>query len=1070
MRKNLFLVLAFFLAFSGNLFSQDRTITGLITSAEDGSPLPGVTVVVSGRTDIGTATDINGRYSIRVPAGSQALEFSFVGMETQAVAIGASNVMNVVMQPSAVLLDELVITALGIEREARTVGFAQQRLTGDELAASREINLSSFLTGRMAGVQVTKTAGGVGGSSSVTIRGFSSISGDNQPLYVVDGIPITNLNHSAGGLWGEVDYGDGIGSLNSEDIADITVLKGPNASALYGSRGSNGVILITTKSGGRREGVGVEFNTNTSVDYINLVPTFQNKYSTGYEGTNLYGRMVEIPAGSGNFYETLDSWHQDHWGPPLDGRRMVVDPWRMPGEEPRAIPLTAQPVDNIRNFFDNGLTSTNTLTFTGGTEASNARLSLSNMSASGIVPGHKVGRQTVNLRSFTQASDLLSFDAQVNYIRETGEQRPGMGIGIDGNVVRDLHTFARYVPLDFLERYYEETGTYGAWPGVLYNPYYHINEIRNNDSRDRVIGRLTTNLRLTSWLSVLGRVGTDFYSEDRTRTWPIGARGTANIRGRLEESDRNVRDINADLIMNMDTHLGQNFSFISSLGASILNQRRDYATTEGRDFHAPGIYHVSNVTDIRPSRYKSEKEMQSVFFTGQVGFRNYLFLDVTGRNDWSSALGRDNYSFFYPSVSGSLVFTEAFNLPSGILPFGKVRASWAQVGNDAGPFLTKAGYSVHTVTYAGQPRANIYSRIPLFDLKNELTESWEVGLDLRFLQNRIGIDLTYYDAKTSNQIIPVSISNASGFSSVVINAGEIANRGVEATLTLNPVRRSGGLNWNIMGNFAANRSEVIELAPGVETYTLAPSVAGGAIEARPGEPYGSIIGYKYKRAPDGQKIVSPGGSYVRESSVSIIGKITPDWTAGISNNITFRNLSLSVLVDMVQGKDIYSSSKYQMTAKGTGVWTIEGRRERDMDDEGNQLPYVGVLPGVQEILDEGGNVTGYEPNTVAVDGQTYWATRAWGGISEEFVVDGSFIMLREVMISYRLNPNWLRNVRIEGLTLSLVGRNLWYIQEHMMDMGISPETAPNTSAGFSGIDAHSLPTTRTFGLNVNVRF
>jgi TonB-linked SusC/RagA family outer membrane protein len=1072
MRKIFLFTLTLLLVLTGNSFAQTRTITGTVTDASDGSPLPGVTVIVSGRTGIGTVTDMNGRYSLNVPEGSQALEFSFVGMQSRTMPLGTANVINVAMEMSTEFIEELVVTALGLTREARTVGYAAQRMGEAELSGSREVNVSHMLKGRMAGVQVGQTAGGVGGSSSVTIRGFSSISGDNQPLYVVDGVPITNLGHSSGGLWGEVDYGDGIGSLNSEDIANVTVLKGPNASALYGSRGSNGVILITTKSGGARQGLGVEFNTNTSVDIINMVPTFQNEYGTGYEGTNLYGAMREIPAGSGNFYETMDAWHGDHWGPPLDGRRIIVNPWRMPGEELSTIPLTAQPADNIRNFFDNGLTTTNTLAFTGGGETSNARLSLSNMSARGIMPGHQIGRQTVNLRTFTRASDLLSFDAQINYIHETGEQRPGMGMGIDHNVVRDLHTFGRYVPLDFLKRYYEETGTYGAWPGVLYNPYYQLGEIKNNDSRDRIIGRLSTNLQFNNWLSLLGRIGTDFYSEDRLRTYPVGARGADQNRGRLIESDRNVKDLNADLILNAGGELSPIFSANGSVGLSYLNQTRDYVTVEGRNFYAPGVYHISNVADVRPSRFFSEKEMQSVFFTGQLGYRNFLFLDVTGRNDWSSALGRDNYSFFYPSVSGSLIFTDAFDfIPRNILPFGKIRASWAQVGNDSDPYLTRAGFTVQTVTYAGQPRASGYSRIPLFDLKNELTESWEVGLDLRFIENRIGLDITYYDAKTSNQIIPVSISNASGFSTVVINAGEIANSGLEATLNLVPVRINGGLNWDINANFAANRSQVVELAPGVETYTLTDGVAGGTVEARPGEPFGSIIGYAYKRAPDGQKIVTPGGAYARESTLSILGNIMPDWIAGVNNTLSYRGFSANVLVDMVMGKDMYSSTKYQMTAKGTGQWTTWGRRPQDTDDEGNQLPYVGVLPGVVEVFDEvTGELTGYAPNERAVDGQTLWASRAWSGIAEEFVVDASYIMLREVMLSYRVNPSLLRNLRIEGLTLSLVGRNLWYIKEHMQGMGVSPETAPNTSAGYSGIDAHSLPTTRTFGLNVKVNF
>lgn len=1069
MRKIFVLSITLLLALTGNLFAQARTISGTVTSADDGSPLPGVTVLVYGTADIGTVTDIDGRYAISVPEGFEALEFSFVGMETQTIQIGTTNVINVELEATTELIDELVVTALGIEREARTVGFAQEKLGETELSAAREISVANFLTGRMAGVRVSKTGGGTGGSSSISIRGFSSISGDNQPLYVVDGVPITNLNMDSGGWWNEKDYGDGIGSLNSEDIESMTVLKGPNASALYGARGSNGVILITTKSGARREGVGVEFNSNFSADYINLVPTFQNKYATGYEETNLYGSMVEIPEGSGNLYETMPPWHGDHWGPPLDERRIIADPFLLPGEEPRTLALSAQPADNMRDFYETGFTHNNTIAITGGSETTNARLSLGNMSATGIMPGHKISRQTVNLRAFNQASDILSFDAKINYIREKGNQRPYNGVAINYNITRQLQTMGRYVPMDFLKEYYETTGEYGNWPGVLYNPYYMINELKDNDNRDRIIGQLTTTLKLTEGLSLMGRLGSDFYTEKRHERFPMGARGRENFNGRIINSDRFVQDLNADLILTGNSNISPALNINGSLGASYLNQTRDFTTNEGRNFKAPGVYHISNVEDILPWDYFSEKEMQSVFFTGQVGYQNFLFLDVTGRNDWSSTLGRDNYSFFYPSVGTSLIFTEAFDfIPENILPFGKLRASWAQVGNDSGPYLTRAGYNLQTQTFAGQSRANMPSRIPLFDLKNELTESWEVGLDLRFIQNRVGLDITYYDAKTTNQILPVEISNASGYGTVLINAGEISNKGLEAMLNLSPIRTADGFNWTINANYSRNISEVVELAPGVETYTL--DNVGRPIEARPGEPYGSIIGYKYKRAPDGRKIVSDGGQYLREETQSILGNIMPDWIGGVNNNLSYRGLSLSFLIDFVQGRELYSNSMYQMTAKGSGVWTTEGRRERDIDDDGNQLPYVGVLDGVNEILNDDGEVVGYEENTIAVNGQSYWATRAWGAIHEEFVVDGSYIMLREVMISYRFDPSLLNNLRIQGLTLSLVGRNLFFIEEHMRGMGISPETAPNTSAGASGGEAHSHPTTRTFGLNLKVNF
>ena len=431
-----------------------------------------------------------------------------------------------------------------------------------------------------------------------------------------------------------------------------------------------------------------------------------------------------------------------------------------------------------------------------------------------------------------------------------------------------------------------------------------------------------------------------------------------------------------------------------------------------------------------------------------------------------SALGKDNYSFFYPSVSTSFVFTDAFGISSDIFTFGKVRASWAQVGNDSDPYLTQSGYNSYTTSFNGHSYASMSNQIPLFNLKNELTSSWEVGGDIRFFQNRIGLDVTYYNGKTTNQILPVTIANASGYSRVVINAGEIENKGLELVLNANPFKTSSGFRWDLAFNYSKNQSMVVELAPGIETYTIASNYPNN-IEARPGEAYGNIVGYAFKRAPDGQRIVGPGGSYQRESQKSVLGNITPDWIGGLNNTFSFKGLSMNILIDFVQGGELSSSTKYQMCAKGSGKFTEEGRRPQDTDDQGNQLPYVGVLDGVVEVLDGEGNVTGYEKNTKAVDGQTYWAARAWGGPTEEFVLDGSYIMLREVVLSYEFK---LKTSSVTGIRLSLIGRNLWYIEEHMQGMGISPESAPNTSAGYAGIESLSMPTTRTYGLNVKFTF
>ncbi|HPM18540.1 MAG TPA: SusC/RagA family TonB-linked outer membrane protein, partial [Bacteroidales bacterium] len=713
MKKKLLLFLTLLTFIVSGVLAQDRTISGVVSSADDGSPLPGVNVRVQGST-LGTITDAQGRYTLRVPSGFNTLEFSFIGMESRTETIGESNTINIAMESSSQVLDEVVVTALGIERKVRAVGFAQQELKTDQLTAARESNLTNFLTAKVAGVKIAKTSSGTGGSTAITIRGAKSLLGNNQPLFVLDGVPITNIGNTGGGTWEGIDLGDGMGDLNPEDIESMQVLKGPNASALYGARGSNGVILITTKSGRQKKGIGVEFNSNFSLETLNLFPTFQNYYATGYEETNLYGEWVEIPKGSGKFYETMDTWHGDSWGPPMDGRRVIVDPFMFPDEEPysRTFTLLPQPEDNVRKFYNNGLGISNTLAISGSGEKTTARLSLGHTTNNGIIPNSKWEKQTITINVNSKVTDYLSFDAKISYLRDEGNNRPILGTAYQsGNVSQVFASMGRYVPHDFLREYYEKTKKPGNWPAVQYNPYYIVNELKSNDVKDRIIGQISTTLKIADWLSLMGRVGTDYYSQKLVRKWPVGSLRSDNKEGRIYNELNLVKDLNADIILTASKELSSHFTGNLSVGSSILYQERNNQTIDGRKFKAPGVYDISNCLDLRPSTYLSRKEMQSVFFTGQLAYNNYLFLDVTGRNDWSSALGINNYSFFYPSVSTSFVFTDAFKSLSGnILSFGKIRASWAEVGNDSDPYLTKNGYASTTVTFAGRPISWMNSR------------------------------------------------------------------------------------------------------------------------------------------------------------------------------------------------------------------------------------------------------------------------------------------------------------------------------------------------------------------------
>ncbi len=1095
MKRKLIVAFTLILALLVSVSAQQRTITGTVTSASDGLALPGVSVVVKEAATIGVISDVNGKFSINVPSGAENLEFSFVGMETQTVKIGTSTEINVILQMSIESLEEVVVTALGIQREVKALGFATQKIGEDDLSASRETSITNYLTGKIAGVQVSKTGSGTGGSTNVVIRGKSSISGSNQPLYVVDGVPIINYSNSAsysGVASADIDYGDGIGDINAQDVESMNVLKGPAATALYGSRGANGVILVTTKSGKQAaRGLGIEINSGVTFEELYLVPNFQNEYGSGYGDEGYANYSWGGFTFDGIYYNWPENGQLDNWGGPLDGSIKIPNWWTLPedGSIPgsvwdcpitEAIPYVAEPIDNVRNFFNTGVNYSNSVAMTSSSEKNSMRLSLGSIKTSGIVPNNEITKNSVNFNGSTQVNKVLSFDGGVNYIRTEGDQRPLTGYS-DSNPMYNLLSMSRNTPLDFVKYQYETTKVNIRYPGVNYNPYYMVNEIKNNDIKNRVVGLVSSTLQFNDWLSLLGRVGVDFYSLWRENKWPEdpNSKNADSRLGQLTQQLEKVRDMTADLLLTANKNISENISLNGVLGASLHSYRRDYMSWDAREFKAEGVYDVSNFKDVRPGSGLYEKEMQSVFFMGQIAYKNYLFVDVTGRNDWSSALGTNNQSFFYPSVSSSFVFTDAFGINDDILSFGKIRASWAQVGNDSEPYLTRAGYSLYNTGFDGLPYASKNGMIPLLDLKNELTESLEFGVDLRFLKNRIGLDLTYYNSNTSNQILNLTVSDASGYNSKIINAGEIKNSGIEATLRLAPVDRSG-FRWNIDFNYAKNTSEVVILDGQIQTYRLisnADHPSFSEIHAQVGAPYGNIIGYAYQRAPDGQKIVNEAGMYLRESEVSVLGNITPDWIGGLNNTFTYKRIALNILIDFVQGGDIASSTKYEMTRKGTGAWTLEGRRpqprylEGDIippgSSVGDPMPYTGILDGVVEIKDEAGNVTGYEKNTLAVQGQNYWANRAWDGISEEFIEDGSYISLREVMLSYMFQFN---KSPITGLTITAFGRNLAYLQNEMDYLGLSPESAPNTSGGASGIEALGVPSTRTFGFNIKLTF
>tara|TARA_R110002049_G_scaffold28018_5_gene96679 strand:- start:36552 stop:39695 length:3144 start_codon:yes stop_codon:yes gene_type:complete len=1047
MKRGKILVLTVIVLNAFAIFAQERTVSGTITDGVDGVPLPGVNVIIKG-TLTGVSTDFDGKYVIKVPDNDSILEFSYIGFENQTVPVNDKSMINIVMQALSTELSEVVVTAFGIEREKKALGYSAQEIVGESLTEAREVNVANSLKGKVAGVFVSSGSGGAGGSTFVQIRGSSSLSGNNQPLYVVDGIPISNDNLNQTNIFAGRDFGDGIKDINPDDIATISVLKGPNAAALYGSRGANGVILITTKKASSKKRMGVSYNSNTTIEMVNVMPKFQNNYGVGYDDTFGFNTSeyegVEYPAQGGGI---------DSWGGKFDGRQILITNLIDLGP----VSYSAQPKTNLRGFYNVGSTLTNTLAVSGSSDKVNYRVSASTLKNKGIVPNSSFGRQTFAVTFGADVTDRLHIETKANYIKSGADNRPIVGVSSGRNVAAALNLIPRNIDLAWLAQGNgrNEDGSYRNYKGGSpTNPYWLINEVTSEDNRDRFVGLLSATYKITDWLNLMGRVGSDSYVETQRQQYSAGTPGGAYVNGRLDFDTYKVNELNTDVLLTASGKLSEDFTGSASIGANQFKRRYERSATIGRNMNIPELYTIENADLVIPSYSLIQKEIQSVFMTGQLAYKNYAFLDLTARNDWSSTLGTGNYSFMYPSASLSYVVSDAFNLNSKTMTFAKLRASYAQAGNDADPYQTKGGYTVQSNMFQGQRFARINGGVPATNLKNELTTSFEFGADLRLFNNRLGIDFTYYNSKTSNQIMQIGLSQSTGFNGLYLNAGEVSNKGIELFLSTTPVKVGDSFKWEADINFSKNTSNIESLVEGIDRYNFI-STGNASIIAQPGLPYGSILGYEYKRSPAGDLVVNADGtSYVRADELSILGNIQPDWLGGLTNTFSYKGLSLSALIDIRMGGEVYSWSRYDQNAKGTGVWT----------DVRENLTVEGVI-------DNGdGTYTPSVQNNVL--GQNYFAARSWGNIGEEFVLDATYVSLREATLGYSLNSTILEKTPFESVKLSLVARNILYLyrDSKFVEMGIAPDTAFSPTAAAQGYESFSMPTTRSLGFNLSVSF
>jgi len=1058
-------------------WAQDREVSGTVTSSDEQMPLPGVSILIVGTTT-GTVTDADGNYKIRVPSGA-ILRYSYIGYLNQEISVGNQTVIDIVMVPDATQLQEVVVTSLGIERETKALGYSITEVDGDEFTEARENNLANALTGRVAGVNVSNVAGGPASSTRVIIRGNKSLQGNNQPLYVVDGIPMDNSGFGQAGMWGGRDEGDGMSSINPDDIESIQVLKGANAAALYGARAANGVINITTKKGTARKGIGVEFNSNYVFETVYDHRDYQREYGQG-------GYVLSDPANPDSpriavaprTQEEAYGWGTSNWGPKLGS---VANAIQFDGV---SRPYT-DAGDNWDRFYKTGNTWTNTIALTGGGPQQNFRFSFSDLRNSSIVPNTGFQRQNVSLSTNSKFGKRLTLTAKVLYSHEYADNRPYLSDS-PANGILAMH----YIPANInVENYKGDPEKLGAispdtpesslliWGKSVgeefqqannnwhQNPWWVAYQFDNDDWRDRIITSGQLRYDITDFLYVQGRIGMDWYTRRETDLVP---QGTGYQRGgSLNEGETRIREINMDYLVGFDDMFGP-VSVNVFVGGNYMRRKYEDMNLGGSGFNVPFFEAINNTVTRSWGFGYSESGINSVYGQAEIGYNGYLYLTATARNDWFSVLNPEFNSILYPSVGLSFVFSDAINALPSWLSFGKIRGSWAQVGNvTIGPYDTNLTYSLNGNSHLGYTMASFSSAmgnnglIPNPELQPLLSTEMEFGIDVRFLDNRLGLDFTYYDQKTTDDILNATISRASGFGRTTVNLGEMTNKGIEVLLNGTPLR--GTFNWDISLNFARNTNEVVSLIEGTDELIVGePRHRNTFIKHIVGQPFGSITGSVQQIAPNGQPIFYSDGRPTATNEFVVIGNGNPDWTGGLNNSFTWKNWNLSFLIDFKLGGDIISGSNMRMTSAGKHKQTLIGRE--------GQPPLT--ISGVTQTGTDAEGEPIYEPINMTLtpsQAQSYWGSVNGDsdGITDMFLYDASFAKLRQITFGYNFPRELLSKTPINSLSLSFVGRNLLVLFKNVDN--IDPESSyQNTNS--QGLEYFGMPAVRSFGFNLRAGF
>jgi len=1053
--------------------AQDFSVSGVVRSENE--TLPSATVIVVGNSN-GTITDLDGRFRLQCQA-DDSLRVSFIGYKTRTVAIAGRTQIDILLKPAEELLEEVIVTALGISREEKSLGYSVGKMDVKSAATVRDPNVVNSMQGKVAGVNITKTSGGPGSSSRILIRGNSSITNGNQPLIVVDGLPIDNTTVGTGGTWGGIDYGSPISDINPDDIESLTVLKGPSAAALYGSRALNGVIVITTKSGaGNGKKWVVDINSTSSVESAYILKDFQNEYGAGSDGQFAYTEEG-IP-----FFQTArpsTPTYASSWGPRFDDQRYID--WN--GD---TTTYSAQP-DNYKKFFQSGTTFTNSVSASRGGKYP-MRMSLTDLRNRGISPTSTFKRNNANFSIGGPLMKKLDFRVKITYADQKAYNRVNQSNG--HNAARNIIMMPRNVSAESMMNFEDNEGNENVWFtdwGWIGNPFFTLERNINYDDRQRLISNLSLSHHTTDWLEVMGRIGFDRFDEERHNR--IAQRSWTSPNGEFSEQDIDFFEVNADFLATAHHQWGENWKLNGSLGGNSMYQRRDFRNVSGRDLILFGDYSFDNAPsgarDDRTSLF--ERRMNSLYGSAQLSYKSVLFIETTGRNDWTSTLPTNNNSYYYPSLSVAWAFSEHIQSEKGRFEFGKLRASVAAVGNDADPYLLEVLYdSIPSIN--GVQLQQAQNPFPLVNLKPERKRSYELGLDLRFFQGRLSLDATYYNETTANQILTGGeVSATSGYTTYVANGGEVRNRGLEILLQSTFIDGKN-LKWTNTVNFTKNRNLVIG-----ESSDGPPQRLGNQwrinVEATPGLPYGAIFGYGIQRDAGGTPLLSAEGKYLRTEDPILLGNVQADWKMGIGNALEYKQWAMSFLVDIQKGGDLYSATNMYLHGYAGNVnATLEGR-DGWYASEAARIEAGAAAPeqqGENYVIDwqptggyevsgvyaEGTIINGEDVSgqsaTRLVDPQDYWSQYAgWTNeIHEPFVYDAGYVKLREVAITYRFKKTAFGG-KLRNASATLSGRNLWLIHSNVPN--VDPEASYSNGNG-QGLEYATYPITRSIGLNLKVGF